>query len=475
MSDKNERLREVIIDLEHSKARVNELKEEANGLLEAMNALMSSADESEIFKNLMLGLKNHIGFEHGLILFKKESNYNCMYATDHTFEGTKWSLGKIFERVEKGYPVCVFDISKVKIRGEIKDKIPSAVVSILSIPLKGKEQTAILMCTHSECGHFSKKDLRLALKFIPFAQQGIVLIEHQRGLKTEILRREKTEKDLRSLQNQLVTTAYREGFAENAISNLHNIGNLLTPMRVGIELNYKDETLIEIPELLDKILEHILTNTDNEDKTRSKELSHLLTAAKKQILTYTKDQQTFLAGQLNKINEIEKITISQQKYLGLKNKEANNISLFEVLNDIEKTIGPALDNNEILFLKDIDEDISLFVERDGFFYAMLNIIQNCLEAHCEKSKKTLYKKNISISAIYDSEKIEITISDNGIGLKKGENVKLFNFGQTTKKNGTGFGLHSAGNFIQASNGTIQIMGLGQSIGCIVRILMPVRL
>jgi signal transduction histidine kinase len=475
MSFENERLREVIIELERSKGRVNELKEEENVLLEAMNALMSSDDESEIFKNLMLGLKKNIEFEHGLILFKKENKYVCMYATDDIFKGAKWELGKALEQVEKGHPVCIYDISKIKTWDKVKDKIPSSVISTLSIPLKGKEQMTILMLTHSECGHFSKKDIRLATKFIPFAKQGIIMIEHQRGLNTEIRRRKKIEKDLRSLQNQLITSAYKEGFAENAISNLHNIWNLLTPMRIGIELNYKDETLIEIPKLLEKVLEHILTKTYNEDKTRNKDLSHLLTAVQKQILTYNKDQQIFLAGQLNKINEIEKITTSQKKYLGLKKKEVTNISLFEVLNDIESTIGPALDNNEILFLKDIDEDISLFIERDGFFYAMLNIIQNSLEAHDEKSKKHVYKKNISISAIYDSEKIEISICDNGIGLKKGENKNFFNFGKTTKKNGTGFGLHSAGNFIQASNGTIQIMGLGLGIGCIVKILMPVKL
>ena len=66
---------------------------------------------------------------------------------------------------------------------------------------------------------------------------------------------------------------------------------------------------------------------------------------------------------------------------------------------------------------------------------------------------------------------EIDVTDNGIGIDPTEFSSMFNAGYTTKREGTGLGLHSAANFAIGSGGTIQPFSDGIGHGATLRVTL----
>ena len=67
--------------------------------------------------------------------------------------------------------------------------------------------------------------------------------------------------------------------------------------------------------------------------------------------------------------------------------------------------------------------------------------------------------------IRDAGKTLIQVIDNGIGIKKENLAKIFQYGFTTKKEGHGFGLHSIADIIKKDfNGSIDVASDGEDKG-----------
>ena len=67
----------------------------------------------------------------------------------------------------------------------------------------------------------------------------------------------------------------------------------------------------------------------------------------------------------------------------------------------------------------------------------------------------------------------VDIIDNGIGIDPSRLRSVFNAGYTTKKNGSGLGLHSAANFVIGSGGSIQPLSAGIGHGTTMRVTLRI--
>lgn len=93
------------------------------------------------------------------------------------------------------------------------------------------------------------------------------------------------------------------------------------------------------------------------------------------------------------------------------------------------------------------KDIS--IDREQFTQAMLNLLQNALDA-------TPTDGIISLSCIEDENETRITVSDSGKGIQKEELNKIFDLYYTTKHDGTGMGLAITQQIITQHQGNIVV-------------------
>lgn len=108
----------------------------------------------------------------------------------------------------------------------------------------------------------------------------------------------------------------------------------------------------------------------------------------------------------------------------------------------------------------------------------INLISNAQYAVDEKEKQiTDYKKSINISTIYnpESELVEISVSDNGIGMSKEVKEKVFEPFFTTKEVGqaTGLGLSISYGIIESHKGKIEVESK-EGEGTTVRVTLPLE-
>ena len=146
--------------------------------------------------------------------------------------------------------------------------------------------------------------------------------------------------------------------------------------------------------------------------------------------------------------------------------------LNEYLQEILSTLNPKL--------KTTRHSVSITcpnnIELEGFPGALSQIITNLVMNSLLHGFEGIEQGHIAIEAEQQADKVIILYSDNGIGLNKESQAKIFEPFYTTKRGhgGTGLGMHLVYNLVnQTLQGTIQLQQASQ--GCAFMITIPKRI
>lgn len=267
----------------------------------------------------------------------------------------------------------------------------------------------------------SNKDLYGNL--VLFYQQNIVLCEEKisfietyanlsaiaLGKSDQYLQLEKSHRELQASQEILIRNEKLRALGEMSASITHDMGNLLTPLFVYVNLIKKISTenpqAIMVVEKFEKSLELMLETTN-----RIKNFSR----------------------QSTEKNPIEMMD------LNLLCKEAIDI------------VKSKLDSKIFLATK-LMENLPLApIQTSEFISAMVNLLYNAIDVLVDKGEI------IICSGVRDGG-VWISISDNGPGMTEELQKNIFKPFFTTKgKKGTGLGLSMVAAFMHQNNGTIKV-------------------
>jgi signal transduction histidine kinase len=109
------------------------------------------------------------------------------------------------------------------------------------------------------------------------------------------------------------------------------------------------------------------------------------------------------------------------------------------------------------------------VERHKILQILVNLIRNAKHA-CDESPKA--DSTIVLGVKTSGDRIEVSISDNGVGIPPENLKRIFGHGFTTKKEGHGFGLHSAALAAKEMGGSLDVQSDGPNKGATFTLNLP---
>jgi signal transduction histidine kinase len=120
---------------------------------------------------------------------------------------------------------------------------------------------------------------------------------------------------------------------------------------------------------------------------------------------------------------------------------------------------------EVISHKDV---VSTYVDKRLFEWVITNLINNAIDA-----MKMQTNKNITINIEEGKKQVFIDVKDNGSGITKDLQKKIFREGFTTKERGWGLGLPLAERIIsQYHHGRIFLLKSTLDVGTTFRIILP---
>lgn len=156
----------------------------------------------------------------------------------------------------------------------------------------------------------------------------------------------------------------------------------------------------------------------------------------------------------DEMETLNKVIDFMLSYAG-SNIDFEDFSVRKVVEDLLlKSYGATFQKEEIKAFVEIKDDLILNANKVFFQDIIQNLISNSI-----KALKSQSNKQIKCSGFIDKDVFTLYFSDNGSGIKKGDEKKIFDIYYTTtaEDGGAGLGLFIAKTRIEALKGTIEVV------------------
>ena len=281
------------------------------------------------------------------------------------------------------------------------------------------------------------------------------------------------------LSEEALARAFAQGRLDMIDTILHNIGNAINSVTVGIRTVHQD-----------------LAN--NQALRRLRALADALEARRDDWIDYiSNDPQgqkampfiIALAGDAASTNEgllrtVERVRdraehiadiVRTQKALGNPSMDRKDLDLEEAMASAIRVLQDSLHKRGARIDCDCEEAPKVIrIQESQFHQMMVNLIKNAIEAVDELAASGRLEETprIRIRAGVEGGFLQIDVSDNGIGIDMEQNSsRIFASGFSTKENGSGLGLHSVANFVIGSGGQIRPFSDGIGQGATMRVTL----
>jgi len=311
-------------------------------------------------------------------------------------------------------------------------------------------------------------------------ESGTVLVEKgravaMRGIFHDITQNKLDAEQLDKLNRQLIDTSRHAGMADVATGVLHNVGNVLNSVSVSANVvvdRLRNSNVGDLRRATNMMLEqngHLAEFLTTHPK--GKLLPEFLGTVAEDL----HEEQKELIAEMNSVDEhiqhIKEIVAMQQNYAKLSGV-FETLSPIALVEDTLRLNVAAFERHKIELVREFDETTpNVSVDRHKVLQILINLLRNAKHAmdDVSESKRLLV---IRVRPASD-DRVQIVVSDNGIGIPKENLVRIFNHGFTTKKDGHGFGLHSGANAAKEMGGSLTARSAGPGLGAEFTLELPV--
>ncbi|MDE2809886.1 MAG: ATP-binding protein, partial [Gemmatimonadota bacterium] len=281
------------------------------------------------------------------------------------------------------------------------------------------------------------------------------------------------------LAEEALAQAFAQGRLEVMDTILHNIGNAINSVTTGIETVRQhlgnDRVGRRLFALAAAVREHQDDWSDyiENDPQGRKVMPFIIELS--ESFSKRNEELTKTVGRVwDRANHIADI-VRTQKAFSSPTTTRKDIDLHDALSAAVRVLRDSLNKKGIR--TDIDcEDAprEIRIQESQFHQMLVNLVKNSIEAIDDLTLAQGLDETprIQIRASTKNDVLDLEVSDNGIGIKSKDTKVIFAPGYTTKRLGSGLGLHSAANFVIASGGRIQALSKGTGKGTTMRVRLP---
>ena len=294
----------------------------------------------------------------------------------------------------------------------------------------------------------------------------------------DISERRRAEAERDDLNNRLLIASRQAGMNEVATGVLHNVGNVLNSVNVSatvITNKLKQSEVGSLAKVGEMIREHkqdlaSFLTTDE----RGKMVPEFICDLAKCI---GEEQEAMLAELTTLTKGVEHIkqTVCAQQSLARRGSVLSLVRPSELIEMAMTMQGRALVRHEIEVVREL-EDVSAFpVDKHKVVQILINLISNAKHAvKAGSSHPRRITLGVESADTADGPRVRFVIKDNGVGIPPENMTKIFSHGFTTKKDGHGFGLHSAANSAKEMGGSLTAASDGPGHGATFTLEIPIE-
>ncbi len=286
----------------------------------------------------------------------------------------------------------------------------------------------------------------------------------------------------RRMEEEALTQAFAQGRLEVIDTVLHNIGNAINSVATGVDTLHgwfqDNELMRRFGKLADVVAAHDRDWTAwLEHDAQGRQMRPFLLALVRDLTGEHEKLVGTVARVRTRVRHIVDIIRTQAAFTN-GTVERKLIDLPATIKDAVKVVQESLGRRGVQIEVDCSRAPREMVVQESRLQQMLvNLLKNAMEAIEERAARLEddpgWRPGIRVLAYRGERKntLVIDVSDNGIGMDPSQFGSVFNAGYTTKKQGTGLGLHSAANFVIGSGGSIRPLSDGIGHGATLRVTL----
>ncbi len=295
------------------------------------------------------------------------------------------------------------------------------------------------------------------------------------GISQDVTEQKRIEGELETTHKQLLDASRIAGMAEVATGVLHNVGNVLNSVNVSttqIGDTLRQSKLTSIGKVAALVREHVGDlGAFFRDDPRGQRLPDYLDSLTGHLAAEHDRLMQEVESLRRNVEHIKDIVSMQQSYAmvsGLVEAHAPA----DLAEDALRMNGAALLRHDVQVVRDYQTVPRALCEKPRVLQILINLIRNAKYALDERGGPD---KQITLRVTHDAadRKVRIIVQDNGIGIPPENLERVFNHGFTTRKDGHGFGLHSAATAAQEMKGSLTASSDGSGRGATFVLTLPV--
>lgn len=296
------------------------------------------------------------------------------------------------------------------------------------------------------------------------------------GISRDISEQKENEVNLVQAHAHFVEASRRAGQAEIATNVIHNIGNVLTSIKVALAQSESISSELASGKL-DRVADLIETHAEDSSFFEADQRGGHLPEYLRTIATAFSEDKRKLAKELSDckrhLEHISNIVAQQQTHAtGAGSMERVNVS--ELVADAIQMSSSSLARHNIRIQKNYPDEVFADTDKHQVLQIVVNLIRNAKHA-CQDSTNDPRCINIAVVANHAKQQLAISVQDNGIGISQENIDKLFNYGFTTRKQGSGFGLHSSMSIAKELGGSLVARSEGLNQGATFTLTLPAKI